>query len=858
MNRIYSAVAVLIFGCVIMSAGTSLTVDARKILPTVNRIIKQNDAQVISSIKTVMLQRDIAAKTFNVGIDNLTITNFVLPSMPNATLILKRSAPVVDANTQFLVNTPNGKMPIKVGAVISYSGSVAEESGSWVSLHYSDGDLAGFVQHANGTRTVVAKDLSLKESSQQVAHVVGPEKDVTPEADLSNFRCGNESLPAEMKGMTEAMSVPGVKKKYSNNVQGYELKQLGVAVVLREDIDDRLSKRGMTPEQIAQLFIKIYAAMSQAYEQDLGTRLYITYYLAHSVGAPSGYINDGGAPGDLLEEFSLDWSSGFKNVDRAVAHLYTTIKPVGGTFVGGIAYGGQSGVRLCVKSHQGGYGVSTMYLNNGTQIPGNPNASNAFVWDVFVSAHEIGHNIGAAHTHSCYWSPPVDTCQLQSDGTDACYNTASFKKVRPGTIMSYCHLANGSSTPLTFGTRVSERMRGWIETPRTCSFTVTEPRVTITSPRGGESWNAGTTVTILWKTAMVQTVNLDFSSNAGQTWNVIKHDIAAADELYAWKLPPVDAPALLIRISDANNPEVKDQAPATYAISLPLSLTSPLGGERIGRNTTFSVRWNKDAAVGGVNVEFAEDGKTWVEIAKGVTTTSYTWSVPDIETNNARIRVKVTASPGVVSEGGEFAIGTPRFEWLLPNDGGKICKNFETQYNWSGDFIEKIRIQYSTDNGTSWRNAVQSLTVFVAQWQIFSKNSSLNAIDDATPIIMRVINDANDDVLGTRSNMTVESCTSVTSVSEDPLNARSLRVESLTPNPANDRVVVRLHHAENSNLEFLAVDAQGRSVMLLTVNSGSTVQSELSVPLDKIVSGQYQLVVRSGNSQTSATLHIAR
>jgi hypothetical protein len=162
------------------------------------------------------------------------------------------------------------------------------------------------------------------------------------------------------------------------------------------------------------------------------------------------------------------------NVDRTIAHLYALIRPVGGSFVGGIAY--LNG--LCNKRHRGGYGVSTVYLN-ANEIPGDPNRSNAFVWDVFVAAHEMGHNIGAFHTHNCFWSPPVDTCQLSIDLTDGCYSDPALRRVVPGTIMSYCHLANGSRTPLTFGSRVAERMRGWIAAS-SCAPFVTKPTLTIT------------------------------------------------------------------------------------------------------------------------------------------------------------------------------------------------------------------------------------------------------------------------------------------------------------------------------------------------------------------------------------------
>lgn len=77
------------------------------------------------------------------------------------------------------------------------------------------------------------------------------------------------------------------------------------------------------------------------------------------------------------------------------------------------------------------------------------------VWDVMVTAHELGHNFGSTHTH-CY-DPPIDGCYNQEPG---CYAGATgLPSGCPGngqncaTIMSYCHLMTGgmSNIALTYG-----------------------------------------------------------------------------------------------------------------------------------------------------------------------------------------------------------------------------------------------------------------------------------------------------------------------------------------------------------------------------------------------------------------------
>ena len=58
-----------------------------------------------------------------------------------------------------------------------------------------------------------------------------------------------------------------------------------------------------------------------------------------------------------------------------------------------------------------------------------------FSWTAYAVTHEIGHNLGSPHTHSCVWpTGPIDNCWCPEGGCAAGPEPSS------GTIMSYCHL----------------------------------------------------------------------------------------------------------------------------------------------------------------------------------------------------------------------------------------------------------------------------------------------------------------------------------------------------------------------------------------------------------------------------------
>ncbi|MDJ0837916.1 MAG: M12 family metallo-peptidase [Acidobacteriota bacterium] len=83
-----------------------------------------------------------------------------------------------------------------------------------------------------------------------------------------------------------------------------------------------------------------------------------------------------------------------------------------------------------------------------------------YSWTVMVVAHEMGHNLGSPHTHSCSWS---------GGALDNCYPTEGSCSSGPpppaggGTIMSYCHLTSYGINPAAgFGTQPGNLIRNTV------------------------------------------------------------------------------------------------------------------------------------------------------------------------------------------------------------------------------------------------------------------------------------------------------------------------------------------------------------------------------------------------------------
>jgi hypothetical protein len=120
-----------------------------------------------------------------------------------------------------------------------------------------------------------------------------------------------------------------------------------------------------------------------------------------------------------LSQFRNHWVSNMGGTSRELAHFLS-----GRGLGGGIA----DLPGLCGGTSFG-YGLSST-LNGFFPTPLEDNSAQN--WDIYVIAHELGHNLGGIHTHS--FLPPVDGCGL---------SPADCTNASQGTIMSYCAFCAG-------------------------------------------------------------------------------------------------------------------------------------------------------------------------------------------------------------------------------------------------------------------------------------------------------------------------------------------------------------------------------------------------------------------------------
>lgn len=172
------------------------------------------------------------------------------------------------------------------------------------------------------------------------------------------------------------------------------------------------------------------------------------------------------------------------------------------------------------------------------------------------------------------------------------------------------------------------------------------PTITVTSPDGGQDWDAGTTQAVTWSyTGTVATVNIEYSADGGGSWNTAAASVSNTGS-YNWTLPYIDSADCLVRVSDTQT-AASDTSNSVFGIwqAPSVTVTSPDGGETWAVGSVQTITWDTTGQIGSVKIEYTRnDGKKWnTVIASTSNTGSYQWTVPSQNKTYYQCLVRITA-----------------------------------------------------------------------------------------------------------------------------------------------------------------------------------------------------------------------
>ena len=218
----------------------------------------------------------------------------------------------------------------------------------------------------------------------------------------------------------------------------------------------------------------------------------------------------------------------------------------------------------------------------------------------------------------------------------------------------------------TAALRVTDGNENSIDTVNIKVEDTTSPFVKLLSPHGGEAYQGGETISILWEPAVDivslqdNSITLYHSVDVGD-WLLITEN-EGNDGLYEWATPTLNSGDVKIKIEaiDTAGNIGSDTSAMEFTIDsqVPVvELTSPNGGEALAGESIFSVTWelatdNLGLTSIPINLYYSIDGGTnWELIAEEEPNDGeFDWYTPVLDNANMLLRIQAADRAGNVGE----------------------------------------------------------------------------------------------------------------------------------------------------------------------------------------------------------------
>ncbi|MFV2014497.1 MAG: PQQ-binding-like beta-propeller repeat protein, partial [Candidatus Heimdallarchaeota archaeon] len=242
-----------------------------------------------------------------------------------------------------------------------------------------------------------------------------------------------------------------------------------------------------------------------------------------------------------------------------------------------------------------------------------------------------------------------------------------------------------------------------------------------------------------------------------------------------------------------------------------LVLSSPDGGESWGTGTTELITWANTNNVENIKIDYStNNGSTWINIVTSTPSApgSYPWTIPNTPSSESLVKITDVSNSELydISQltfqitGGDLTV-------LSPN-GGETFNVGETEaIQWSSSNISNVKIDYSTDDGSTWLNIVASIPAGSGSynWLVPNTPSQLCKVkisDAANPSLYDVSN-SNFTIVGSTLELT------------RPNGGENFTIGT------NEQILWNSNNVDNIHLEYSTNNGSTWSTIIASTPAGS-------------------------------------
>jgi surfactin synthase thioesterase subunit len=229
------------------------------------------------------------------------------------------------------------------------------------------------------------------------------------------------------------------------------------------------------------------------------------------------------------------------------------------------------------------------------------------------------------------------------------------------------------------------------------NFTIFTGGITVTSPNGGESWQAGTLQIITWTDNISEEVTIDLYK--GGVFHSAISTPTPSDGSFDWTIPFTQESGsdYTVKITSADNPTtVFDFSDSNFTIvANQVTVTSPNGGENWLASEEQVITWT-DNLSGNVEIQLFKNDVFHSSIVRSTPSDGeYTWSIPAVTPSASDYKVKLLS----VDDGSVFDLSDANFTIIsnelavaTPNGGESWLTNSTYDITWTDDISGDVKI----------------------------------------------------------------------------------------------------------------------------------------------------------------------
>ena len=281
-------------------------------------------------------------------------------------------------------------------------------------------------------------------------------------------------------------------------------------------------------------------------------------------------------------------------------------------------------------------------------------------------------------------------------------------------------------------------------------FTITSesvPNLEVTSPNTAVKWNAGSNQNVTWiSTGGIDNVKLEYTTNNGNNWITIVSSTPSANQSYSWSVPNTPSTRCRVRVSDINNAAFNDVSDELFTIAH-INVTAPVEGNKWRAQTQQKIKWNS-TGVANLRLYYStNNGTNWNTIISSVSasTGEYNWTLPNVESENCRIKLEDASDNTLLSISDVFWIWKPLVSTQTPSVGQVVLTFNSTNITFSGFIIvsSPITVTYYPYESPQ-TGALPSGVSVVSQYYWTITSPSISFMDGAMSVPLSALSGVND------------------------------------------------------------------------------------------------------------------